>query len=123
MSVTLDGHSLFGKGLSEVNPDSLKRDCVERTIAGLDGVVSIDLGTRSRRIVQRGVLRAKSRQLISERKKAISAYIDGGAHTLVTNSGEKFDNLRMDVFTVSEERIAGDRVEIDYEIVYTQLRV
>ena len=60
---------------------------------------------------------------MNERINAISAYMDGDTHTLVTNGGEEFDNLRMDVFKVTKERTSGSGVVIDYEIVYTQLVV
>jgi len=73
-------------------------------------------------IKQRGVLRAKSISQMNDRISAISAYMDGGTHTLVTSSGEEFDNLRMDAFKVTKERASGNGFCCDYEIVYTQLK-
>ena len=122
MSTTLDGQSLFDEQQLEIEPESISRDSIERTVPGLDGVLSIDLGGRGRKIKQRGVLRAKSRSQMDDRISVISAYMDGDTHTLVTSSGKEFDNLRMDVFKVSKERASGG-VAIDYEIVYTQLEV
>ena len=123
MSATLDGQSLFeGEGL-RVEPGSLNRGSIERTVPGLDGVLSIDMGGRGRRIKQAGVLRAKSRSQMNERISVISACMDGDTHTLVTGSGEEFNNLRMDVFKVSKERASGGGLCCDYEIVYTQLVV
>jgi len=121
MSTTLDGQSLFDEQELEIQADSFRRDLVERSVPGLDGVLSIDLGGRGRKIKQFGVLRARSRSQMNDRISAISAYMDGDTHTLVTNSGEEFDNLRMDVFKVSKERTSGGGVAINYEIVYTQL--
>jgi len=123
MSTTLDGQSLFDEQQLEIEPESIGRDSIERTVPGLDGVLSIDLGGRGRKIKQRGVLRAKSRSQMDDRISVISAYMDGDTHTLVTSSGKEFDNLRMDVFKVSKERASGGGVAIDYEIVYTQLEV
>lgn len=123
MSVTLDGQSLFDSQQLEIVPASLRRDSIERSIAGLDGVISIDAGLRERQIRQKGILRAKSWAQMNERIKAISAYMDGNTHTLTTDSGEQFDNLRMDVFKVTDKRANGAGIVIDYEIVYTQLRV
>jgi len=123
MSVTLDGQSLFDEQQLEIEPGSVSRGSIERTVPGLDGVLSIDLGRRGRKIKQRGVLRAKSRSQMDDRISVISAYMDGDTHTLVTSSGKEFDNLRMDVFKVSKERASGGGVAIDYEIVYTQLEV
>jgi hypothetical protein len=94
---------------------------VERAVPGLDGVLSIDMGGRGRKIKQAGVLRAQSQLQMTERIGAISAYMDGDTHTLVIRSGEEFDNLRMDLFKVMEERTSGGGVAVDYEIVYTQL--
>ncbi len=123
MSATLDGQSLFDEQQLEIEPGSISRDSIERTVPGLDGVLSIDVGERGREIKQRGVLRAKSRSQMDDRISVISAYMDGDTHTLATSSGKEFDNLRMDVFKVSKERASGGGVAIDYEIVYTQLKV
>jgi len=123
MSTTLDGQSLFDEQELKIESGSLRRGSIERTVVGLDGVLSIDLGKRGRKVKQAGVLRAKSRLQMNERIGVISAYMDGDTHTLVTSNGEEFDNLRMDVFKVSKERASGGSVAIDYEIVYTQLVV
>jgi hypothetical protein len=121
MSVTLDGQDLFEEQGLEIQADSFGRDCIERSVPGLDGVVSVDLGGRGRRIRQNGVLRARSRLQMVERMAAISGFMDGAAHLLVTKGGEQFDNLRMDSFKVTEERVSGGGVVVDYEIIYTQL--
>jgi len=123
MSTSLDGQSLFGEQQLEIELDSVSRASIERALPGLDGVLSVDMGGRSRKIKQKGVLRAKSRAQLDEIISAISAYMDGNAHTLVTDSGEEFDNLRMDVFKVRGERAGGSGMAVDYEIVYTQLKV
>jgi len=121
MSATLDGQVLFDEQQLEIEPGSASRDSIERAVPGLDGVLSIDMGERSRRIKQKGALRAKSRSEMNDRIGAISAYMDGDTHKLVTGIGKEFDNLRMDAFKVSNERTSGSGVSIDYEIVYTQL--
>jgi len=123
MNTTLDGQSLFDEQQLEIEPGSVSRDSIERTVAGLDGVLSIDLGKRGRKIKQSGVLRAKSQSQMDDRINTISAYMDGDTHTLVTSSGEEFDNLRMDVFKLSKERTSGGGICYDYEIIYTQLKV
>jgi len=120
MSTTLDGQILFDEQQLEIELDSFSRDSIEKAVPGLNGVLSIDLGRRGRKIKQRGVLRARSRSQMDDRISIISAYMDGDTHTLVTTSGEEFANLRMDVFKVNKER-AGSGIVVDYEIVYTQL--
>ena len=123
MSAALDGQSLFDEQQLEIEPGSVSRDSIERTVPGLDGMLSVDLGRRGRKVKQRGVLRAKSRSQMDDRISIISAYMDGDTHTLLTSGGKEFGNLRMDVFKVSKERASGGGVAIDYEIVYTQLKV
>lgn len=121
MALTLDGQSLFDEQQLEIEPGSFRRDAIEKAVPGLDGVLSVDLGRRVRKIKQIGVLRAKSRSQMNDRISTISASMDGDTHTLVTDSGEKFDNLRLDVFKVNKERADGGGIVVDYEIVYTQL--
>ena len=123
MSTALDGQSLFDEQQLEIELGAVSRDSIERAVPGLDGVLSVDLGGRSREIKQKGVLRARSRSQMDERISAISAFMDGNTHTLMISSGKEFENLRMDVFKVSKERAGGGGVVIDYEIVYTQLKV
>ncbi len=42
--VNLDGINLFGEGESQIEVGSFGRESIERSAAGLDGVMSIDLG-------------------------------------------------------------------------------
>jgi hypothetical protein len=121
MKTTLDGQMLFDTEQLGIEAGSFSRDSIERTVPGLNGVLSIDLGQRGRKIKQKGTLRAKSRVQMDERISKISAYMDGGAHTLITANGREFTNVRMDSFKVGKEHADGAGVGIDYEIVYTQL--
>ncbi len=121
MRVTLDGQNLFDEQQLEIELGSFSRDSMDRAVAGLDGVLSVDMGGRGRRIKQKGVLRAKSRTQMNNRISSISVYMDGETHTLITSEGEKFDNLRMDSFKVSKGRAGGGSIVVDYEIVYAQL--
>ncbi|MFB0524304.1 MAG: hypothetical protein ACETVZ_02105 [Phycisphaerae bacterium] len=121
MRATLDGYILFDEQQLEIEAGSFSRDSIERAMPGLDGALSIDLGRRGRKIKQSGVLRAKSRSQMDDRISAISAYIDGNTHTLISGNGEELDNLRMDSFKVSRERADGSGIVVDYEIMYTQL--
>ena len=121
MKVTLDGHFLFDEQGLEIQPGSFNRASMERNVPGLNGVLSIDLGQRSKEIKQKGVLQAKSRALLDKRIAAVSAFIDGDTHKLVTETGGQFNNLRMDTFKLYNESISGAGISVDYEIVYTQL--
>ena len=121
MSVTLDGDILFDEQQLELELGSFTRDSVERVVPGLDGVLSVDLGRHGRKIKQKGTLRARSRTQMNDRIRAISAYMDGDAHTLVISGAEEFENLRMDSFKVSSDRKDASGVTLDYQIIYTQL--
>ncbi|OHB62580.1 MAG: hypothetical protein A2168_02315 [Planctomycetes bacterium RBG_13_50_24] len=121
MKVTLDAQMLFDEQELEISAGSFSRDSIERTVPGLDGVLSIDLGRRSRKITQTGTLRAKSRAQLDERISRIAVFMDGDTHTLTTGSGRDFANLRMDSFKTGIENASGTGIVTDYEIVYTQL--
>lgn len=121
MGTTLDGQKLFDAEKLQIEAGSIKRNSVERSIAGLDGVLSIDLGGCSRGVKQRGIIRAENSAKMQERVNRISAFIDGASHKLVCDDGREFGNLRMDVFKITDERVSGTGLVADYEIVYTQL--
>jgi hypothetical protein len=121
MKVTLDAQMLFDEQALEISAGSFSRDSIERTVPGLDGVFSIDLGLRDRKIRQTGTLRAKSRAQLDERISKIAVFMDGDTHTLTTGSGREFANLRMDSFKAGTEHADGTGITVDYEIVYTQL--
>jgi hypothetical protein len=121
MSTTLDEQAIFDDQGLTIMAGSPSRASLERAIAGLDGVLSIDQGTRSRQIRQTGALRAASRTAMRARIQAIAAFIDGRTHTLATTDGQVFGDLRMDTFKKIAEYPGGPGVIADYEIVYTQL--
>ena len=121
MKATLDSNILFDEQTLEISAGSFSQDSIERTVPGLDGVLSIDLGRRGRKIKQTGTLRAKSRAQLDERISKIAAFMDGDTHTLITSRGREFANLRMDSFKAGSEHADGTGIVVDYEIVYTQL--
>lgn len=121
MKATLDAQMLFDEQALEIKADSFSRDSIEKTVPGLDGVLSIDLGLRGRKIRQTGTLQAKSRTQLEKRISKISAFMDGDTHTLTTGGGTEFTNLRMDSFKTGTEHTDGTGIVIDYEIIYTQL--
>ncbi len=122
MNVTIDGQNLFDKQQLKIEPVSFCRDSIEKTIPGLDGVLSIDMGGRGRTIKQTGILRAQSRSKMNERIDAISMFIDGNLHTLKDFTGREYENIRMDSLKIRKERTDGSGLVIDYEITYTQLK-
>ena len=123
MSITLDGQRLFDEQNIKIEAGSFSRDAIEKAIPGLDGVLSIDLGARSRQVKQRGALRVKSLLEMEDKISLISSHMDGNTHKLVTGDGEELDNLRMDRFKITRKQISGSGLCWDYEIIYTQLTI
>ena len=120
MSVTLDGQNIFDEQGLVILAGSYKRDYIEKPAPMLDGIVSIDLGQRSRIIKQTGSFRAKSRTALNKRILAVSDFMDGSTHMLVTGNNQ-YQNLRMDSFKITSEITDGTGIVADYEITYTQL--
>lgn len=123
MSITLDGQNLFDSEQFEIQIESSSRDSMEKTICGLDGVLSIDKGKRTRKIKQTGTIRAKSQLQMNAKINAIENLIDGNSHTLIDDRAREFENLRIDAFKISDERESGNGICCDYQIIYTQLAV
>lgn len=121
MSTTLDDKALFDEQDLKIQIGTWQRASIERSIPGLDGTVSIDLGCRTRTIRQRGILRTASQAMTHSRLNAIEALIDGDTHTLVTADGQTYANLRADTFTPLNRDTSGIGVVVEYEVVYTQL--
>ena len=104
-----------------VRAGSCDRDAVERSVTGLDGILSIDLGMRGRQLVQEGVLRAGSIEALREREGSFSSLMDGRTHKVVLEDGRCFDNLRVDSFKIINENHSGAGPWCIFEIKYTQL--
>jgi hypothetical protein len=117
----LDDKALFDEQDLKIQVGAWQRASVERAIPGLDGVVSIDLGCRSRTIRQQGALRAASQAMMRSRLDAVETLADGGTHTLVTADGDTYANLRIDAFKRLSQDVSGAGVLIEYEMTYTQL--
>ena len=122
MGTTLDGKALFDERDVRITIGSIERASIERSIAGLDGLASIDLGLRGRKIRQGGTLRAGSRLQMDSRIASIESFIDGATHILQTCDGRQYTDVRVDAFTPLGSRVEGTGVVVEYEVVYTQLR-
>ena len=118
--ITFDGQDFFIDGRHVVLPLSWRRDTVDKGFAGLDGVLSVDLGLRERKIKQTGRLTAKSVESLIALTQEIMDYIDGQGYTLVGHNNVSYENVRMDSFTPGEITV-GNQACCEYEINYTQL--
>lgn len=120
MKTTLDGTIEFEQ--TELAIGSWRRDSIERSAVGVDGALSIDLGKRTREIVQKGLARASSRAVLRIKVDSIRATADGKRHTMETVDGERFDNLWIDSIKVGGTDFSGRGASCEVEIRYTQLR-
>ena len=121
MAAVLDSTIRFEQLGLEVG--SRVRDSIKRSISGVDGVLSIDLGMREREITVKGLLRAVSVELLFAREDAIAELIDGQMHILESANGTEFRNLRIDSFEVTQQDYSGGGVCSEFTIRFTQLRM
>jgi len=107
---------------SSVVVGSWARDSIDRSVSGLDGVLSIDLGLRGREIIHKGFLRAVSSAGLSDRIALVQGLMDGKSHTLCLDDGRKFSDFRMDSFEAKECEFGGGGVSCECVIKYMQLK-
>ncbi len=119
MKVVLNGIATFEQ--RKLTLGSWRRESVERSAAGVDGTVSIDLGKRSRELVQEAVFRAFNEVQLKAKVDIVRQYMDGSACWFVVQGGQQFDNLRVDSIEVEDKDYSGAGVSCVCEIRYTQL--
>ncbi|MFH1615027.1 MAG: hypothetical protein ABIG61_08090 [Planctomycetota bacterium] len=122
MKLLLDSQNVFDGVSEELRIGGWSRGEVQKSVNGLDGVLSIDLGKRSRKIKQEGVLRTSSKSALNNKIETISNFADGMSHILNVDDGRSFANIRVDSFEVGSFTVSGTGICCDYQIVYTQLQ-
>lgn len=120
-TIMFDSQAIFGAGRHLLQPGSWRRESTDRGFAGLDGMMSVDLGLRERKLKQRGFLSAASIAGLMQLMANISAYIDGQGYTLLDQHGITYANVRMDSFRLLNPIAVGNQSQCEYEITYTQL--
>ena len=120
-TILFDWKALFGDGTDVIVPQSWRRETLERSFGGLDGVLSVDLGLRERALKQRGSLVAGSVGGLEARIGNISVYIDGQSYVLTDQNGFSYANVRMDRFALLEPIVTANQARCEYEIIYNQL--
>jgi len=121
MKANLDSFVYFDNDSFNLQIKSRQRAVVERSAAGLDGAVCIDLGQRTRKMIQTGQLRAANKSALNEKIADIDEMFDGQLRTLISPDGRIFENLRIDSFQTGEIVSGGSSVSCTYEIIYIQL--
>ena len=122
-TIMFDNKKLFSKGQHTLVCLSWCREAIDRGFAGLDGMMSVDLGRRERKLKQRGCLTASSSSTLIDLIDAVADYINGQTYDLVDQNGVSYSHVRMDSFTLLGPITAGNQVCCEYEIHYTQLSV
>lgn len=117
----LDGQDVFGAGPHSFQPGSWRRAMVKRSFAGVDGELLIDLGMRSRGIVQKGRLSGETAAALQTILEQIEAFLDGATHSLEDNHGRTFAPVVMESFECNTPVVRGREFWCDYTISYTQL--
>jgi hypothetical protein len=107
----------------KIKLESFRRDSEQRSASGVDGVLSVDLGMRDRKLVCKGALRAQSKAALKEKTDALSLLMDGKTHTLTTNDGQRFDDLRVDAIEIKKQFHNGAGVNCEFEIKFSQLKM
>jgi len=120
-AIKFDNQQFFDHGQHIIEVMSWRRGNVQRGFAGLDGMVSMDLGRRERNLRQYGYLAASSIEALTALGEDIAAYIDGQVYEMIDQNGRCYSQVRMDSFTTSAELMAGNQARCKYEIIYTQL--
>jgi hypothetical protein len=119
MKAAFDGIVLFEQ--VELKVGSWEREVVEKSAAGLDGSVSVDLGSRRREIAVRGLVWAFSDQQLKTRLDLVRIMMDGASHTLTVEDGQYFDRLRVDNVDVGRKAYSGRGVSCEFEAGCVQL--
>lgn len=120
--VTIDGSRYFSECEYSIVTDSSGRESIERSVGGLDGAVSVDLGKGVRKIRQRGFLRGRNSAELCGRVRAIEGLMDGKEHEVRVGDGRVFGSMKAASCRFGEFEADGIGFRCDYEIVYMQLR-
>ena len=120
MKTTLDGIIEFEQ--TQLAVGSWRRESIERSAAGVDGAVKVDLGRRTREIVQKGVIQSGSRAALLAKVDIISDMANGASHTVEIAEGDKFENMWIEKVVVGSTEYRGSGTSVEIEIKYVQLR-
>jgi len=120
MKATLDGIIDFEQ--TQLAVGSWQRESIERAAAGVDGAIKVDLGRRTREIVQKGVMRAPSRAALIARVDIICDSQNGACHTMETAGGARFEDMWIQKVRAGSIEYSGSGASCGIEIKYVQLR-
>ncbi len=120
--VLIGGADLLGSGPHALTVGDWARRRLDRRFAGLDGLLSIDLGAGGRPMTIRGRLVADSAASLMMRVAAIEALAEPGAlHTVAAPDGRSFANVRMEDIRAGRVLSAAGKSAVGYELSLLQL--
>lgn len=120
MKAVLDDKIFFDENSFELVIKSSQRKIIQRSAAGLDGQISIDLGLRGRKIIQKGLLRGQNQNSLQLQIDAINELLDGSLHNLKCPDGRIFENLLIEDFQTGQLINGGAHSSCQYQIIYNQ---
>lgn len=115
------GENLFGSGPHAFRLGPWRRSLQSRGFAGVDGELVLNLGLRSRQIVQTGRLQADSADALQALLNAIDSRCDGAAHGLVDNHGNSYASVILEQCETTSPVRRGRGFYCDYRAEYRQL--
>jgi hypothetical protein len=118
---SLDGNNLFSSGPHSFRPLAWQRQLQRRSFPGLDGELVLDMGMRSRRIVQQGRLQASSASSLAALVAAIEHLVDVQPHLLLDNYGQTYSKVILETFEPTTPFQQGRGFWCDYTVNYLQL--
>ena len=118
---SLGGAALFASGPHEFRTGAWERRFIRRSMAGACGEMIMDLGVRSRVIVQTGRLQAQSAGALQSLIDTIGQKADGQPYTLVDNHGQTYPSCVIEKFELASALQRGRGFWCDYSIEYRQL--
>ena len=118
---SLDGNDIFNSGPHSFRPLAWQRQIERRSFPGISGELVLDMGMRSRRIVQQGRLQADTASSLAELAAAIEQFADGQTHVLVDNHGQTHSPVILESFEPATPFQQGRGFWCDYVIQYLQL--
>lgn len=118
---TLDGIDLFSSGPHSIRPPAWTRQLERRNFPGISGELILDMGLRSRTIVQQGRLQATTAADLADIIARIQSLLDGQEHVLVDNHNLTYPRVLLERFEPSSELQHGRGFWCDYTLHYRQL--
>ncbi len=115
------GLDLFASGPHAFTLGAWERALQRRGFAGVSGELVLDLGRRSRVIVQTGMLQGASAAAVQAQIDAIDAACDGAAHTLVDNHQTSLPRAVLEWFELTTPIQRSRGYHCQYRIEYRQL--